>query len=241
MKKKIQEYYSRRAETYSDLDAPATIVSAVRFRGVLDHLKIISPKENERILDIGCGTGRFLQPFSKAKVCGVDLTLNMLNKAKGHAPLVRADAEHLPFKDASFDIAHSAGLLGIYRSSKVLEEAARVVKENGKIYISFPAATSVSGIVSLIFQKLFRYNPSLFDYWYTKKDIRRMFPPEVELVKIYRLGWEPPFQRWFKELESRKLVKLFLFLENILKNKPFFKYFCARFLAVGVVGASRSS
>jgi ubiquinone/menaquinone biosynthesis C-methylase UbiE len=233
MKKKVQEYYSIRARTYSDLDEPATIVSAVRSIGVSDHLSIISPSDNDLILDIGCGTGRFLKAFSNSKVVGVDLTLNMLEKARGLAPLVKADAEYLPFKSNSFDIVHSAGLLGIYRSGKILEEAARVVKNKGKIYFSFPAATSISGIVALIFKKLLHYNPTLLDYWYTEREIKALYPSDVKVVRIYRLGWEPPFQRWYKRLRSKKLIRLFLFLEENLRDKPFFKYFGARFLVEG--------
>jgi ubiquinone/menaquinone biosynthesis C-methylase UbiE len=234
MKKELEEYYSKRAKTYADLDEPKTIVAAVRGIGIADHLDIISPGEGEKILDIGCGTGRFLRPFSKAKVVGTDLTLNMLEKARAFAPLVRADAEHLPFKDESFDLVHSAGLLGVYRSQKVLEEAARVTKKKGRLYVSFPATTSVSGVVTLLLQKLLRYNPSLLDYWYTKGEIKAMYPDEVDIKEIHRLGWEPPFQRWYKKLESEKLVRLFLFLEKNLRDKPLFKYFGARFLAEGI-------
>jgi ubiquinone/menaquinone biosynthesis C-methylase UbiE len=48
-------------------------------------------------------------------------------------PLVRGDAESLPFKDSAFDVVHSTGLLGICRSKKILEEAARVTKEQGRV------------------------------------------------------------------------------------------------------------
>jgi ubiquinone/menaquinone biosynthesis C-methylase UbiE len=234
LEKEIEAYFTKRASTYSDLDEPKTIVGCVRAIGIIDHMEIMGIKESDRVIDIGCGTGRFLAPFSRAKGFGLDLTTNMLMKAKTYnVPLVRADAAYLPFKDGSFDIVHSTGLLGIIRSKEILEEAARITKKGGKTFTSFPVTTSVSGIVTLFFMK-FGYNPSLLDYWYTKDEIREMCPDSVRINNIYRLGFEPPFQRIYKNIESAWLSRVFLFLERNLRDKPFFKYFGARFLVEGV-------
>ncbi|MBU2559884.1 hypothetical protein KKA03_03225, partial [archaeon] len=70
----IEAYFKKRAATYSDLDEPKTIVGCVRAIGIVDHLGIMGLKESDRVIDIGCGTGRFLKPFSKAHGFGVDLT-----------------------------------------------------------------------------------------------------------------------------------------------------------------------
>jgi ubiquinone/menaquinone biosynthesis C-methylase UbiE len=232
--KEIDAYFTRRAATYSDLDEPRTIVGCVRAMGVLDHMKVIGLRETDKCIDIGCGTGRFLKPFSKGRGFGLDLTENMLLEAKIHGvPLVRADAEYLPFTDGAFDVVHSTGLLGIVRSKKILEEAAKATKKGGRMFISFPATTSVSGMVTLFFMK-FGYNPSLLDYWYTKGEIREMHPENIEIKNIYRLGFEPPFQRIYKNIENEWLSKIFLFLERNLRDKPLFKYFGARFLVEGV-------
>lgn len=234
MKKKLERYFTKRAATYSDLDEPRTVVACVRAIGIDDHMEVMALKSSDKVIDIGCGTGRFLKPFSAAMVFGIDLTANMLKEAKVYnVPLLRGDAEFLPFEDASFDVVHSAGLLGILRSKEILQEAARVTKKQGRLFISFPATTSVSGLVTLFFMK-FGYNPSLLDYWYTKKEIGEMFPENVKITNIYRLGFEPPFQRLYKNLESEKLSKLFLFLEKRLRDRPLFKYFGARFLVEGV-------
>ncbi len=229
MKRDVEAYYAKRAATYSDLDEPNTIVSSVRAIGIADHMRIIAPKPSDRILDLGCGPGRFLEPFSIAHAYGVDFTIDMLRLAKGKgANLVRGDVENLPFKDNIFDIVHSAGLLGVYRSKKILIEAARVAKRGGRIYTSFPAAESVSGLMVKLLQGF--YNPALMDYWYTKEEIMEMLPADVAVKGIHRLGWEPPFQRVYRRLESKLLTRIFLFLEDKLSDKPLFKYFGARFL-----------
>lgn len=233
LEREIEAYFTKRAATYSDLDEPQTIVSCVRAIGMVDHMEIMGLKKDDKIIDVGCGTGRFLKPFSRARAFGLDLTENMLKEAKKYnVPLVRADAACLPFKDGSFDIVHSTGLLGVFRSKEILEEAARAAKKGGRVFTSFPAATSVSGLVTLFFMKL-GYNPSLLDYWYTKDEIRKMYPGNIKIKNIYRLGFEPPFQRIYKNIQSEWLSKFFLFLERNLRDKPLFKYFGARFLVEG--------
>ncbi len=227
MKRGVEHYYEKRAHTYCDLDERDTIVAWVRSIGIEDHLDIMRISSSERILDIGCGTGRFLLPFSKADVFGLDFSVNMLKKTKEIAPVVRGDAEHLPFKDSSFDKCHSAGLLAVYRSEKILEEAARVTRKGGRVFFSFPAADSVSGVVTRLFLKLGR-NVSLFDEWYRRKDVEEMLPGQLRVVKITRLGFEPPFQRILKRVESRKLCRAFRYIEARLKNKWPFTYFSAR-------------
>jgi len=233
MKKRLERYYNRRAATYSELDEPDTIVSYVRSVGIRDHLEVINPEQDDKILDVGCGSGRFLTHFPKANTVGVDFSLSMLKGAKkACVALVCGDAEHLPFKDNSFDIVHSAGLMGVFRSKKIIEEMTRVTHPGKHIYVSFPVTLSASGLIALLFLKLSRgkYNPSLFDCWYAQRDVVALFPESMEVAEIMRMGWEFPFQRFFLHVKSKRLMKFFAFLEKRLRNKPILKFFCARFV-----------
>ena len=56
-------------------------------------------------MDLACGTGDLCRELSSAgyRPVGVDLSQGMLQEASTDAPLVRADAERLPFRDATFD------------------------------------------------------------------------------------------------------------------------------------------
>jgi len=231
MKERVRRYYKKRASTYEDLDSPDSIVSAVRAVGIKDHLDIMNIDKNDHILDVGCGPGRFLKPFQKNPTSvGVDFTLEMLLQAKNTgAHLIRADAENLPIKDNIFDIVHSAGLLGIYKSQLICREMARVTKKGGSVYISFPAAESISGVFAKVFMKL-GWNPSLLDFWYTEDDIEKLMPGNLIITEVHRLGFEPPFQRLYKKVRSSTLVKAFLFLEHHLRDRQLFKYFSSRYL-----------
>jgi len=61
-----------------------------------------------RVLDAGCGTGRFTAALERhaARLAGVDLDRAMLAVAacRVQAPLLAADACQLPFRDAAFDV-----------------------------------------------------------------------------------------------------------------------------------------
>ena len=67
-----------------------------------------------RVLDLGCGTGALagiiLDEIPGCALVGVDLSANMVERAAerfdGRAKVVVGDAEHLPFRDSSFDVAY---------------------------------------------------------------------------------------------------------------------------------------
>lgn len=111
---------------------------------------------DEKILDIGCGSGLLLNEAAKrlstGKATGIDIwaphsgggnyTLLMKNaKAEGVADKIefrQADVRKLPYDDASFDILVSSGALHhISRDrsehEQAINEMLRVLKPNGKI------------------------------------------------------------------------------------------------------------
>jgi len=100
------------------------------------------PKRVARILDLGCGTGMFFEELAgRGKlVVGVDSSAKMLNIAQKRAcgaSLVCADADHLPFKDRSFDVVVSVTLLqNVPEPSVTMKEIARVLKRGGAAIVT---------------------------------------------------------------------------------------------------------
>src|SRR5262249_5960507 len=69
--------------------------------------RLIAVARPRRALDVGTGTGRCRRLLSAAGarfVVGVDLSLAMLGQQHGEGRRLCADACHLPFADASFDV-----------------------------------------------------------------------------------------------------------------------------------------
>lgn len=107
-------------------------------------------KEGETVLDLGSGAGFdcFLaaqKVGEKSKVIGVDMTPQMIEKArenakKGNYKNVEfhlGDIEHLPLPDASVDAVISNCVINLSPDKKkVFQEAYRVLKYGGRMMIS---------------------------------------------------------------------------------------------------------
>jgi ubiquinone/menaquinone biosynthesis C-methylase UbiE len=97
------------------------------------------------ILDIATGTGSLAIELSNTanKVVGIDLSSKMLEVAEKkrkneNLSFLLMDASKMEFKDGEFDaVTISLGLHDMPSEirSKVVEEARRVLKEDGKLYI----------------------------------------------------------------------------------------------------------
>src|ERR1700738_1115743 len=98
-----------------------------------------------RILDAGCGTGGTTVELRRfGEVVGVDLAWAALEPARGRGltELARASIEHLPFGDATFDVATSFEVvyhLGVGSDTSALSEMHRVLKPGGLLLLRVPA------------------------------------------------------------------------------------------------------
>lgn len=111
------------------------------------------------VLEIGVGMGSDHQLWAEqypARLCGVDLTeraidftLNRLALSRDlRSELQKADAENLPFPDASFDIVYSWGVLHhTPDTQRAFAEAARVLRPGGVARIMIYHTWSLTGLM----------------------------------------------------------------------------------------------
>lgn len=100
---------------------------------------------NKKGLEIGVGTGRFAEPLGIEY--GVDPSENMLSIARkrGIKTFV-GKGENLPFPDKEFDyVLLAITICFVENPDKVIEEARRVLKDNGKIIIGIVDRNSPLG------------------------------------------------------------------------------------------------
>ncbi len=95
-----------------------------------------------RVLDLGCGEGRFARMLEArgSSVVGLDVTRELLRAARERSagsPFVRATAELLPFPDRSFDLVISyLSLVDIPDFRGAIQEAERVLGPGGNFVVA---------------------------------------------------------------------------------------------------------
>lgn len=96
-----------------------------------------------RLLDLGCGTGRFLaRREAEMDAVGLDFSAHALGYARQRtrAPLVRGDAGRLPLADAAFDIVTAFDLIEhLHDDRGLIAEIHRVLRPGGFLVASVPA------------------------------------------------------------------------------------------------------
>jgi len=109
-------------------------------------VSLLNFNKNQRLLDVGCGTGRALQLASdlvdgQGEFYGIDLSSKMLEVAKSSSSdknmhFYKANAEKLPFEDDFFDLIMCCNSFHHYANPNVvLSEMYRVLNSNGRVYI----------------------------------------------------------------------------------------------------------
>ncbi len=174
-----------------------------------------------RLLDVGCGSGQLALIAAKdgLEVTGVDIASNWVERARArahaegvHARFEEADAEALPFEEASFDIVASLiGAMFAPRPDLVARELLRVCVPGGTLAM---ANWTPQGFVGQMFKAVSKFiapsgmpSPVLWGDETTVRErlgqglsglhlVRRHytfsypFPPS-EVVELFRLYYGP--------------------------------------------------
>jgi len=135
---------------YSEEEMNAVPEGANLGLGCGNPTALASLKEGERVLDLGSGAGFdcFLaakKVGTKGKVIGIDMTPEMLDKARANAKKGKytnvefrlGEIENLPAADHSVDVIISNCVINLSTDKKrVFEEAFRVLAPNGRMMVS---------------------------------------------------------------------------------------------------------
>lgn len=135
------EGYDRWAPIYDQDPNPLLAREERHLLPVLDLLP--AGLRNKHILDLACGTGRWLERLTVAGASGVGLDRSepMLRVASGKSliagRLTRAACENLPFRSNVFDLAICSFALGhILDLGSMARELARVTKPSADLFLS---------------------------------------------------------------------------------------------------------
>lgn len=194
---------------------------------ILEHGKlagILSEKRVRRLLDVGCGGGqpaiRLKELYPHLQITGIDLSEDMIvcaRKRAQHRGLAIhfqvADAQALPFADASFDIVFSLGSAKHWPDPlRGLGECWRVLKPGGELLIADATSDAtpedaenfyaISGfprflqkpVAALIYRRMFRPARSVQAYCQIAEQLR--MPPgtvgQVPSMPIFLFRTQKP-------------------------------------------------
>jgi 2-polyprenyl-6-hydroxyphenyl methylase/3-demethylubiquinone-9 3-methyltransferase len=168
-----------------------------RFKGTLaaeDYrlealMGALGPLNGKRILDLGCGKGRFARHLrhAGAEVIGLDASAAMLQHARG-LHRVRSTARCLPFAAGSFDAVIAVEVLEhVAEVSRVLEEIGRVLVPGGMVAVVDKNARSLNPVRPWL--------PSLAVKWIDERRGRWMYP-----------AGSPVRERWFHPRAFQKIL-----------------------------------
>ncbi|MBI4115439.1 MAG: ubiquinone/menaquinone biosynthesis methyltransferase [Candidatus Omnitrophica bacterium] len=161
-------------------------------------------QDKSRILDLGVGTGKFLEEFLGRKnwdlAVGVDFAWEMLERADevvGEAPrFIQADIHDLPFGNRSFDLVISSFTLrSVKNIPHFLSEVSRVLKEKGRAGLLCLTRPSSPLMRTLYFPYLKVYLPLLGGfvshdpkaYQFLSESIQT-FPSPQEIAKELKIA-----------------------------------------------------
>jgi demethylmenaquinone methyltransferase / 2-methoxy-6-polyprenyl-1,4-benzoquinol methylase len=172
---RVREMFGRIAPRYDFLNhlLSFSLDRVWRRRTALRFLHILRRPE-ARVLDLCCGTGDLAFALDRTRadlsthrppVIGADFVEGMLERAREkarrnnhRAVFAVADALHLPFPDASFDLVTSAfGFRNLASYEQGLREIARVLKKGGEVGIlefSEPVSGRMAGLFRFYFKNI---------------------------------------------------------------------------------------
>lgn len=138
-KRKVMEHYDNIATVY---DTQYDEEQETKIKAVLDEIGL---QRNNIILDIGCGTGLLFKHIKNSTklLIGLDTSFGLLKRAKTqtkqyrNTTIIRADADHTPFKNKTFHTIFAITLLqNMPNPTATLREIKRISKDNATIAVT---------------------------------------------------------------------------------------------------------
>jgi ubiquinone/menaquinone biosynthesis C-methylase UbiE len=123
--------------------------------------KLLKPKQDEKLLDVGCGTGLTTEPWDCIRF-GIDPAKKLIAKArqKDRIKYSVAPAEKIPYPDNFFDYVISITAVQNFSDIRQgLKEIKRVGKE--KFVLTFLKKSKNSERIDSLIKKLFKENKKI--------------------------------------------------------------------------------
>jgi len=209
---RVREMFTRITPRYDFLNHLLSFsLDRVWRRRTANRFIEILRRPDARVLDICCGTGDLAFALDRARarvvgssrvrqaIIGSDFVVPMLTRAREKSQVGRratvfaaADALHLPFADATFDLVTTAfGFRNLANYEQGLREIARVLKRGGEVGVlefSEPGSGPLAGVFRFYFRRVLPLIGGIISgnreaYTYLPSSVSK-FPSAAELVAL---------------------------------------------------------
>ena len=153
------------------------------------HVKLVrehlGPMAGKRVLDVGCGKGRFARVFREqepeAEIWGLDISPEMLRFVPEGMPTRAGSMTEMPFESGFFGGAYATeSLEHAVEIEKAVSEICRVVKPGGRIVIIDKNA-----------EQWGRLETPEWEKWFTRKELERLLRRDCRNVSSRLIAyWE---------------------------------------------------
>ena len=162
---------------------PATIDPRIyHVKLIREHLGNLAGR---RVLDVGCGKGRFLRVLHEAEPAaeywGLDISDEMLRFVSPEVHTRRGEMTEMPFEDSFFDAAYATeSLEHAVEIGRAISEICRVVKTGGRIAIIDKNAEAWG-----------RLQTPEWERWFGRKELERLLARHCREVSCRPISyWE---------------------------------------------------
>lgn len=230
----LRAYYERKAKTldelaltYENQNRYKRFFYRARSNAVLDALAPI--RAGSRVLDVGAGSGFYGRQISAAGAHAVliDISLTGLDRARATGAnavgYVCCDAANLPFASRTFDkVLCTEVLEHLPDATQALCETARVLRQDGEMVATTPSRRSPMNVAYGIKRRVRRYTFNEHLTEYTSSEFRRLLECMYRIDRVaYANFLVPyPFDEFFINVQSPRLVAMLQWLEDHLANTP---------------------
>ena len=118
-------------------------------------LELLAPKPNEKILDVGCGTGHLTVQIAEAgaQVLGIDRSAEMIRQAKEKYPTLRfevVDATQINVRETYDAVFSNATLHWIKEPERVITGIAKALRPGGRFVAEFGGKGNTAGFLDAV-------------------------------------------------------------------------------------------
>jgi ubiquinone/menaquinone biosynthesis C-methylase UbiE len=203
----IREEFTRQAEAFAAL---RHLHSRERLQCLVDA---VNPAPDARALEIATGPGHVAMALAERcrEVVGIDLTdapLAIAERTRQQRAIVnvhfqRADAEHLPFANAEFDIVLCRFALHHFEDPAIpLREMTRVCRPGGRVAVEDLAASELAERADF-YNRFERLRDTSHTRALSMSDLLRLFGAHrLEVETLYTADLVQPLEEWLANAQT---------------------------------------